>query len=215
MLGKPGLCDWQDLSLLGLPGSNHTLHWTLINRLQTCCHTDMETIFTLVALCAGNPPVIGRIPPQTQWCGPLICYLLLAWTKCWTRSHVIVYFRCHDTHVMALLWKQLPSFLPSAITWTLICKKNCSIEPLTFTLTLTLTLSHSRSHSHSHSHSHLPHGVSVTICQKILQWGCWKSPYFLIKFSISYFCVTQYKYLSVYEPFSCRLTQWLIPLVFA
>ena len=43
----------------------------------------METLSVLLALCAGNSPVTGEFPAQSQWRWTLMFFLISAWINAW------------------------------------------------------------------------------------------------------------------------------------
>ena len=58
----------------------------------------METFSALLALCAGNSPVIGEFPHKSQWRGALIFYLICAWINGWVNNRRAGDLRRHRTH---------------------------------------------------------------------------------------------------------------------
>ena len=46
----------------------------------------METFFTLLVVCEGNPPVSGDFPHKGQWRGALASSLICAWTNGWANN---------------------------------------------------------------------------------------------------------------------------------
>ena len=47
---------------------------------------EMETFFALLALCAGNSPVIGEFPHEGQWRGALTFSSIYAWINSWVNT---------------------------------------------------------------------------------------------------------------------------------
>ena len=58
------------------------------------CQHDMETLSTLLALNAGNPPVIDGSPSHRA----SNAEILFPWTSCWTNCWFASDVRCHDWH---------------------------------------------------------------------------------------------------------------------
>ena len=46
----------------------------------------METFFALLTLCAGNSPVTGEFPTQSQWRGALMFSMICAWINGWLNN---------------------------------------------------------------------------------------------------------------------------------
>ena len=62
----------------------------------------MGVLFTLQALCEGNPPVAGGFPHKWPIIQTLMFSFLLTWTSCWTSSRVASDLNHLDSHVMSL-----------------------------------------------------------------------------------------------------------------
>ena len=58
----------------------------------------MEPFFMLLALCVGNPPVIGGFPSQSQWCEALMFSLICAWINGWANNLNASDLRHHHLH---------------------------------------------------------------------------------------------------------------------
>ena len=71
----------------------------------------METVSALLAFCAGNSPVTGEFPAQSQWCRPLMLSLICAWINGWVNNGEAGDLRRHHAHydviVMLEIWKAL------------------------------------------------------------------------------------------------------------
>ena len=65
-------------------------------------HHDMEMLSTLLALCEGNPPVIGGFPSQGPVMQTFDVSFAVSWTWCWTNIWIDKDLRWHDTHVNSL-----------------------------------------------------------------------------------------------------------------
>ena len=46
----------------------------------------METFYAILALCAGNSPVTGEFPTQSQWRGALMFSFICAWLSDWVNN---------------------------------------------------------------------------------------------------------------------------------
>ena len=57
-----------------------------------------ETFSALLALCAGNSPVTGEFPSQSQWRGALMLSLICAWINGWINNHEAGDLRRHRAH---------------------------------------------------------------------------------------------------------------------
>ena len=76
----------------------------------------METLSALLAICAGNSPVIGEFPAQSQWHRALMFSFICAWINGWVNNREAGDLRRHRAHydvtVMGnglISWKQFPS----------------------------------------------------------------------------------------------------------
>ena len=58
----------------------------------------METFSALLALCAGNSPVTGEFPAQSQWRWALMFSLNCAWTDGWVSNRHAGDLRHHRAH---------------------------------------------------------------------------------------------------------------------
>ena len=58
----------------------------------------IETLSALLALCAGNSPVIGEFPHKYQWHGALIFSLICAWINGWVNNREAGDLRRHRAH---------------------------------------------------------------------------------------------------------------------
>ena len=56
----------------------------------------MQKFSALLALCAGNSPVTGEFPVQSQWA--LMFSLICAWTNGWVNNREVGDMRRHRTH---------------------------------------------------------------------------------------------------------------------
>ena len=74
----------------------------------------METFSTLLAICAGNSPVIGEFPHKGQWRGALM--FSLAWMDNWLNNRDVGNLRRHRAHydvrVMATLTRAHEAWCP-------------------------------------------------------------------------------------------------------
>ena len=58
----------------------------------------METFSALLALCAGNSPVIGEFPHEGQWRWTLMFSLIYASINSWVNNREASYLRHHHAH---------------------------------------------------------------------------------------------------------------------
>ena len=99
---------------------------------------EMETSSALLAICAGNSPVSGEFPAQSQWRGALMFSLICIWINGWVnnseagdlrryRAHYDVIVMCRtDTSVARLLHSSSQDLYPLSgktsyrqISWSL------------------------------------------------------------------------------------------------
>ena len=68
-----------------------------------------ETFSALLAICAGNSPVSGEFPAQSQWRGALVFSLIYAWINGWVNNREagdLRRYRAHyDVTVMTMMRK--------------------------------------------------------------------------------------------------------------
>ena len=73
-----------------------------INVVSTFSNTwlrhQMETLSALLAICAGNSPVTGEFPAQSQWHGALMFSLIRAWINGWINNVEAGDLRRHRAH---------------------------------------------------------------------------------------------------------------------
>ena len=74
-------------------------HWNfqeMCNVMTSWCH-QIETISALLALCAGNLPVISEFPSQrpVTWS---FDFFICPWTNAWVNNQDIGDLRCHHSH---------------------------------------------------------------------------------------------------------------------
>ena len=73
--------------------AKYVLHHTAWWRRQ------METVYALLAICAGNSPVTGEFPKhKDQWRGALMFSLICACINGWVNNREASDLRCHRTH---------------------------------------------------------------------------------------------------------------------
>ena len=58
----------------------------------------MKTFSAVPAICAGNSPVTGEFPVQSQWRGDLMFSLICAWINGWVNNREAGDLRHHRTH---------------------------------------------------------------------------------------------------------------------
>ena len=61
-------------------------------------HHQMEIIFCVTGLFAGNSPVTSEFPHKGQWHRALMCSLICSWTNSWVNTPYAGDLRCHGTH---------------------------------------------------------------------------------------------------------------------
>ena len=61
-------------------------------------HHQMETFSALLVICAGNSPIIGELPAQSQWRGALMISLICAWINGWVNNGEVGDLRRHRAH---------------------------------------------------------------------------------------------------------------------
>ena len=76
---------------------------SISNRGQMCLlwtwwRHEMETFSTLLAICAGNSPVIGEFPAQRPVTRSFDVYFDLLWINVWANNGEAGDFRCHCAH---------------------------------------------------------------------------------------------------------------------
>ena len=68
----------------------------------------METFYTLLAICAGNLSVPGEFPQKGQWCGALILFLICAWINGWINNRKADDLRRNHAHYDASVMSMIP-----------------------------------------------------------------------------------------------------------
>ena len=74
----------------------------------------METVYALLTLCDGNPPITGGFPHKgsaTPLTRALIFSLMLAWTNGWINRRVAGELRRHGTHCNVIVIQPNPPFI--------------------------------------------------------------------------------------------------------
>ena len=98
----------------------------------------METFFSLLALCEGNPLVTGEFPSKGQWRKALILSLICAWTNRWANHRDADDLRHHRAHydVTLIAWYYLElvicriihiSYMPQSTGSSLVHTMHCSL----------------------------------------------------------------------------------------
>ena len=67
----------------------------------------METFSALLAICAGNSPVTGEFPSQSQWRGALMFSLICAWINGWANNREAGDLRRHRAHYDVIVMASL------------------------------------------------------------------------------------------------------------
>ena len=74
---------------------------------RTWWRHQMETFSALLVICAGNSPVPGEFPAQSQWRGVLMFSFICVWIKGWVNNRkagdLRRYFAHYDVTVMSLM----------------------------------------------------------------------------------------------------------------
>ena len=68
----------------------------------------METFSALLAICAGNSPVAGEFPAQSQWRGALMFSLICVWINGWVNNREagdLRRCRAHYDVTVMCIWK--------------------------------------------------------------------------------------------------------------
>ena len=63
----------------------------------------MEPFSALLAICAGNSPVAGEFPAQSQWRGALMFSLICVWINGWVNNGEAGDLRCYRAHYDAIV----------------------------------------------------------------------------------------------------------------
>ena len=84
----PGLCPWAAIDLLTL-----TQLW-----FMSWWRHQMETSYVLLAICAGNSPVMVNSSHKGQWRGALMFSLICVWIKGWVNNREAGDLRRYSAH---------------------------------------------------------------------------------------------------------------------
>ena len=76
----------------------------------------METFSALLAICAGNSPVLGELPHKGQRRRALIFYLICFWINGWINNRQAGDLRCYSAHY----------YYVTLMRWKLSCYISCS-----------------------------------------------------------------------------------------
>ena len=60
----------------------------------------IQKLSSWLALCEGNPPIIGGLPSQKTSNAEFWCVFAVRWTSCWINSRVVGNLRRHGAHSM-------------------------------------------------------------------------------------------------------------------
>ena len=87
---------WHHMSLSSLAQAM-TSYWGWHN-ITTWWRHQMETFSALLAICAGNSPVLVNSPHKSQWRRDLMFSLICARINCWVNNREAGDLRCHRAH---------------------------------------------------------------------------------------------------------------------
>ena len=116
---------------------HHRRHWpngNIPHELgQSWWRHQMETFYSLLALCEGNSPVIGEFPSQRQVTQSFNVSLIYAWTSGWENHRDTGDWRRHRAHYNVTVLDMgadvlVPCVVRSSVTTEWLCKIKWSVS---------------------------------------------------------------------------------------